>query len=104
MPSRHAGWCESRGRATSPSYSIYDAVVLRPDESTTGVRRDSRCIELAGESPAAVSAGAPRSRPRAWRETDTSEWGVKSPQELYGYMEGSKSAGPGSSEPCSLVT
>jgi hypothetical protein len=41
---------------------------------------DSRCIELAGGSPAAVSAAAPRSRPRASRETLPSEWGVKSPQ------------------------
>jgi hypothetical protein len=40
--------------------------------------RPASCIELAGASPAAVSAEAPRSRPRASRETSPSEWGVKS--------------------------
>jgi hypothetical protein len=41
---------------------------------------DSRCIGLAGVSPVAVSAGAPRSRHRARRETFASEWCVKSLQ------------------------
>lgn len=41
---------------------------------------NSCCVELAGASPAAVSAGAPRSRPRAARETEPSERGVESPQ------------------------
>lgn len=41
---------------------------------------DSCCIELTGESPVAVSAEAPRSRPRASRETLPSEWGVESPR------------------------
>ena len=49
---------------------------------------DSRCIELAGESPVAVSAAAPRSRPRASRETLPSEWGVKSPQLAVGLAGG----------------
>ena len=40
------------------------------------------CIELTGESPVAVGAGAPRSRSRASRETLPSEWGVKSPQRV----------------------
>ena len=40
----------------------------------------SSCTELAGGSPVAGSAGAPRSRPRATRETSASEWGVKSPR------------------------
>jgi hypothetical protein len=53
--------------------------MVRPDRITLGDRRGSRCIELAGASPAAVSAGAPCSRPRASRETAPSEWGVKSP-------------------------
>jgi hypothetical protein len=35
--------------------------------------------ELTGASPVAVSADAPRSRPRAWEEIPLSEWGVKSP-------------------------
>ena len=43
------------------------------------VRGDSGCVELACASPAAVSAGAPRSRPRTNGETLSSEWGVKSP-------------------------
>ena len=54
--------------------------VVRPDERPTRSGGCSRCIELAGGSPAAVSAGAPRSRPRAAGETPPSEWGVKSPQ------------------------
>ncbi len=54
--------------------------MVRPDESLMQVRGDSRCIELAGASPAAVSAGAPRSRPRVSREIAPPEWGVKSPQ------------------------
>jgi hypothetical protein len=54
--------------------------MVRPDRMASRKRSDSCCIELAGASPAAVSAVAPRSRLRAWRETDTSEWSVKSPQ------------------------
>jgi hypothetical protein len=38
------------------------------------------CIELTGASPVAVSAEAPRSRPRAREEIPSSEWGVKSPR------------------------
>lgn len=54
--------------------------MVRPDESAPGHSgRRFCCIELAGGSPAAVSAGAPRSRPRASRETSPSEWGVESP-------------------------
>jgi len=52
--------------------------MVRPDRIPPG--RDSRCIELAGASPAAVSAGAPRSRPRAWEEILPPEWGVESPR------------------------
>jgi len=53
--------------------------MVRPDRTAPRERNGSRCIELAGASPAAVSAGAPRSRPRATGETLASEWGVKSP-------------------------
>ena len=49
----------------------------RPERITVG---DSCCIELAGESPVAVSAEALHSRPWATRETSPSEWGVTSPQ------------------------
>lgn len=52
--------------------------MVRPERIAVG--GDSCCIELTGESPVAVSAEAPRSRPRASRETLPSEWGVKSPQ------------------------
>ena len=62
--------------------------MLRPDESLLRERSDSCCIELAGGSPAAVSAGAPRSRPRASRETVPSEWGVESPQGAVGLLGG----------------
>ncbi len=59
--------------------------MLRPEgrapiPSPQGRSAKPSCVGLAGASPAAVSAGAPRSRPRATRETSASEWGVKSPQ------------------------
>jgi hypothetical protein len=54
--------------------------MVRPDQVSPRERGDSCCIELTGASPVAVSAGAPRSRPRARGEIAASEWGVKSPQ------------------------
>ena len=56
--------------------------MVRPDRYVSEhCRRVSRCIGLAGESPVAVSAGAPRSRPRAHGgEIPPPEWGVKSLQ------------------------
>ncbi len=54
--------------------------MVRPDETARLLKGGYCCIELAGASPVAVSAGAPRSRPRASRETSPSEWGVKSPR------------------------
>jgi hypothetical protein len=54
--------------------------VVRPDRTAGRIGSGSCCIELAGASPAAVSAAAPRSRPRASRETSPSEWGVESPR------------------------
>jgi hypothetical protein len=54
--------------------------MVRPDRIPPSKRGGSCCIELTGESPVAVSAEAPRSRPRARWETTASEWGVKSPQ------------------------
>jgi hypothetical protein len=53
--------------------------MVRPDRAAAPMRGGSCCTELAGASPAAVSAGAPRSRPRASGETPPPEWGVKSP-------------------------
>src|ERR1700704_1417693 len=52
--------------------------MLRPERIALLIRCDSCCVGLAGESPVAVSAGAPRSRHRAKRETSASEWCVKS--------------------------
>jgi hypothetical protein len=54
--------------------------MVRPDRSA-GVG-GSCCIELAGASPVAVSAEAPRSRPRAGEEILPPEWGVKGPQRV----------------------
>jgi hypothetical protein len=54
--------------------------MVRPDR--TAVIGDSCCIELTGASPVAVSAEAPRSRPRTREEITSSEWGVKSPQRV----------------------
>ena len=52
-------------------------LMVRPDETDGSVF----CrIELAGESPVAVSAGAPRSRSRATGEIPASERDVKSPR------------------------
>lgn len=62
--------------------------MVRPDRIASRERCDSCCVELAGGSPAAVSAGAPRSRPRASRETAPSEWGVKSPQGSVWFLGG----------------
>jgi hypothetical protein len=53
--------------------------VSRPERSRPPRGVASCCVRLAGASPVAVSAGAPRSRPRAWGEIPTSERGVKSP-------------------------
>jgi hypothetical protein len=70
--------------------------VVRPDG--TDLRRcgsGSCCIGLAGESPAAVSAGAPRSRPQAHAgEIPPPEWGVKSPQGAETLLSGEQVCGP----------
>ena len=50
--------------------------------------RPESCIELTGASPVAVSADAPRSRPRAWDEILPSEWGVKGPPRAVGRVGG----------------
>ena len=62
-----------------------------PPPATATIPRMARpesCIELAGASPAAVSAGAPRSRPRAREEIPPPEWGVKSPPRDMGPVGG----------------
>ena len=57
--------------------------MVRPERTAVQCRSGgSCCIELAGESPVAVRAEAPRSRPRAGEEILLPEWGVKSPQRV----------------------
>jgi hypothetical protein len=68
--------------------------VVRPDGTELRERSGSCCIGLAGESPAAVSAGAPRSRPRAVGEIPTSERGVESPQGAVRLLGGEQVRGP----------
>src|SRR6266511_5617243 len=63
-------------RGTSPPG--YNRPMVRPES----------CIELTGASPVAVSADAPRSRPRAWDEILPSEWGVKGPPRAVGRVGG----------------
>jgi len=62
--------------------------MLRPERIVHRKAGDSCCIELAGASPVAVSAEAPRSRPRTREEIPSSEWGVKSPQPVLGPVGG----------------
>ena len=52
------------------------------------------CVGLAGESPAAVSAGAPRSRSRARGEIPPSERDVEGPQEAERLPGGEQRCGP----------
>jgi len=59
--------------------------VVRPDRIAFC---GSCCIELAGASPAAVSAEAPRSRFRVCEEIRASEWNVKSPPCIVGCTGG----------------
>ena len=54
----------------------------------------SRCVGLAGGSPATVSAGAPCSRPRAAGEIPTSERGVESPTGAEWCLGGKQNRGP----------
>ena len=68
-----------RRKRSSPDTSYNLGPMVRPDR--TAVSGGSCCIELTGESPVAVSTGAPRSRLRAWEEILPPEWGVKSPRQ-----------------------
>jgi len=54
--------------------------------------------------PAAVGAGAPRSRPRVWGEIPGSKRGVESPQGVVGLLGGEQRCGPTEVNPCSPVT
>src|SRR5579872_6144984 len=53
--------------------------MVRPDEADTSNTSATRRVELAGESPATVSAGAPCSRLQAGSEISSSERSVESP-------------------------
>ena len=64
-----------------------------PDEVRHS-RRESRCVRLAGESPVAVSAGAPRSRLQARGEIPASERSVESPQGAVWLLGGEQSRRP----------
>ena len=56
--------------------------------------RPESCVVLAGESPAAVSAGAPRSRARSDGEIRGAERAVESPQEIERSPGGEQRRGP----------
>ena len=57
-------------------------------------RPDESCVVLAGESPAAVSAGAPRSRARVRGEIRGSERAVECPQGIERFLGGEQRRGP----------
>jgi hypothetical protein len=52
------------------------------------------CVGLAGESPAAVSAGAPRSRSRVRGEIPSPERDVEGPHGVVGLLGGEQNCGP----------
>ena len=56
-PKRAPSAARSRAKSRSP---LYDESMVRPERFGTRERGESCCIRLAGESPVAVSAGAPR--------------------------------------------
>lgn len=56
--------------------------------------RPANCVVLAGVSPAAVSAGAPRSRVRTYGEICGSERTVESPQGIERFLGGEQRRGP----------
>ena len=70
-------------------------LMSRPERDRPEDGRSRCCTRLTGASPVAVSAGAPRSRLRAWEEIPASERSVKSPVwDRRVPREGSKPAGP----------
>ena len=75
----------ARGFDSRRLHLSYNSGMSRPDES---------CVVLAGGSPAAVSAGAPRSRVRACGEIHSSERTVESPQEIARFLGGEQRRGP----------
>jgi len=65
-----------------------------PIPSPHGRSARSSCVGLAGESPAAVSAGAPRSRSRVRGEIPSSERDVKGPPVAVWLPGGGQNRGP----------
>ena len=74
--------------------SDYTARMVRPDGLGPAGGADPRCIRLAGESPAAVTAGGPRSRLRATGEIPACEWSVESPARGVCRVVGAQICGP----------
>lgn len=68
--------------------------MVRPDGSSPDIGTDPRCIGLAGGSPAAVTAGGPRSRLRASGEIPAGEWSVESPGRGVRRATGEQICGP----------
>jgi len=58
---------------------LYNIGMVRPERFATRERGESCCIRLAGESPVAVSAGAPRSRFEARSENFLAEAECRKP-------------------------
>ncbi len=73
---------------------VYDVGMVRPERVATRERGESCCIRLAGESPVAVSAGAPRSRSQATSENWSFERDVESPQAAVWLLGGERVDGP----------
>jgi hypothetical protein len=69
-------------------------VMSRPERSVPGIAGGPCCSGPAGVSPAAVSAGAPRSRLRARGEILSSECSIKSPQGAVSPPGGEQVRGP----------
>jgi hypothetical protein len=71
-----------RGRVSPPPERAYNRRrMVRLEQGRARTVRPRCCIGLAGGSPAAVSAGAPRSRLRVSAERTASERSVESPAE-----------------------
>jgi hypothetical protein len=73
--------------------------MLRPEGTEVVGAEVPRCVGLAGESPVAVGAGAPRSRSRVRGEMPGLERDVESPQGAVGLLRGEQRRGPNASEP-----
>jgi hypothetical protein len=75
-------------------WTLQLVAMVRPERFARRQRGESCCIRLAGESPVAVSAGAPRSRSQATSESLASERDVESPQVAVRLLGGKQVGGP----------